>query len=105
MRLILENTQTQLISTHKLDDPDRSDIDTETNKTNPIKDASDRQIIEPQGKSRLVCIEGQGRTTPRTEKLVQLIFAEKMQALDRSKKELQEFFEVQQLVKMMTTPL
>ena len=81
---------TDLIADDKCDNPDRSDAEVEQNQTNAIKNAPYRQISDPQGESRLVIFERQGRPSPRTEESVQLFLAKKIAAQKRSKEHLQE---------------
>ena len=63
------------------------------NKTNAIEDARDLEISDPQGKLRLVRLEGQDRTTPMTVKLVLLMLVKKISAPKRSKGDLQGVYE------------
>ena len=71
---------TDLIPENKWDNPDKNDLEDEQNKTNPIKNAHERQIRDRLSQSRLVKIEEQRRPTPRTEEPVQLSLAEKISA-------------------------
>ena len=57
---------TQLIPTDKWEDPVKRNNEIETIKSNAIKDANDKQFIDPKRDPPIVKFEGQGRPTTRT---------------------------------------